>query len=324
MKHEMKNEEAMQSISPITGATSRRGLLLGGFTLAAVVAAACSGSEDNVIGVAGEGDTSPVLPDAGVDNGVLLRTMAGIETSIATAYQRMIDEGLLAAASGTYPSLGDTTALVTLFQQHHVAAAETFNDLATGAGADAWTCGNTRLDEAYLAPIFDRVINGAEATDTALKIGPSDDAVRDFANLVHALESLSAESCQALVTQVSEPTMRVASMGIGVRSARQATLMALTLNPGAFVSSTAASNAQPTATTAAATEAPVATAAPSGSDAPPLTEIPLPVAIPTQFGALSPITYIGGAGDENGVRLKLNLETPSLNSLAYTYTSCPG
>lgn len=323
MKHETKNEEAMQSTSPTTSGTSRRGLLFGGFTLAAVVAAACSGSEDNVIGVAGEGDTTPVLPDAGVDNGVLLRTMAGIETSIATAYQRMIDEGLLSGASGTYPTLGDTTALVTLFRQHHVAAAETFNELATGSGAEAWTCGNTRLDEAYLTPIFDRVINGAEATDTALKIGPSDDPVRDFANLVHALESLSAESCQALVTQVSEPAMRVASMGIGVRSARQAALMALTLNPGGFVSSTAASSAQPTVTTAAAQEAPAATEAPA-SDAPPLTEIPLPVAVPTQFGALSPITYIGGAGDENGVRLKLNLETPSLNSLAYTYTSCPG
>ena len=131
------------------------------------------------------------------------------------------------------------------------------------------------------------------------------------------------DQCQALVTQVSEPAMRVASMGIGVRSARQAALMALTLNPGGFVSSTAASSAQPTVTTAAAQEAPAATEAPA-SDAPPLTEIPLPVAVPTQFGALSPITYIGGAGDENGVRLKLNLETPSLNSLAYTYTSCPG
>ena len=29
-----------------------------------------------------------------------------------------------------------------------------------------------------------------------------------------------------------------------------------------------------------------------------------------------------GTGDENGVRLNLNLETPSLNSMAYTYMEC--
>ena len=322
MSNEMKNEEAMQSISPTTSGSSRRGLLLGGFTLAAAVVAACSDTKGNQIGELGTGASNPTLPDAAVDNGVLLRTMAGVETSIANAYQRMIDEGLLAGASGTFPALGDTTALVTLFQRHHIDAAAGFNELATGAGAEAWTCGNTRLDDAYLTPIFDRVIVGAAATDTALAIGPSDDAVRDFANLVHALESLSAESCQALVGLVTEPAMRVVAMGYGVRSARQSALMSLQLNPGAFVSGVASTNAQPEVTTPA-TEAPAA-AAPAASGTPPLTEIPLPVAIPTQFGALSPITYIGGAGDENGVRLKLNLETPSLNSMAYTYLSCPG
>ena len=66
----------------------------------------------------------------------------------------------------------------------------------------------------------------------------------------------------------------------------------------------------------------MATTAGAAADAPPLTEIPLPVAIPGQFGSLAAIVYVGGAGDENGVRLKLNFETPSLNSFAYPFNAC--
>jgi hypothetical protein len=42
-------------------------------------------------------------------------------------------------------------------------------------------------------------------------------------------------------------------------------------------------------------------------------------AIPSQFGSLAQIQLVVGAGDENGTRLKVNLETPSLNSLVYEY-----
>ncbi len=310
MVHEMDNEDTMQPTTTHSqqGGTSRRGLFgLGAATLAAAVLAACSETEDNEITRLGEGGTTPNLPDAEVNDGVRLRTMAGIENSIANAYLRMIEDSLLADPSATYPRLGDTTDLVDLFREHHVEAARTFNDLAVDAGAEPWECGNTRLDDAYLFPIFDRVLDGAGKTDTAAEIAPSEDAVRDLANLVHALETLSAESCQALVAEVATADVRQAAMAIGVRSARQAAYYALLLNPGGYVpdSAPAAEAAQ----------------APAG-DGPPLTEIPLPVAVPTQFGALSAITYVGGNGDENGVRLKLNLETPSLNSLAYAYMEC--
>ena len=50
-----------------------------------------------------------------------------------------------------------------------------------------------------------------------------------------------------------------------------------------------------------------------------LTEIPTVTAIPSQFGGLAAIQIVVGAGDENGTRLKLNLETPSLNSFVYEY-----
>jgi hypothetical protein len=293
----------------------RRGLLrLGGLTAAAVALAACADNTvAGTVGRVGEGGTTPVLKDPVVNDGVLLRTMAGIETSIANAYTHILEGGFLATASDTLPDLGDQTELVTLFQAHHTKAAEAFNALAVEAGAEAWECGNTRLDSASINPIFERVEVGAPATDSSKEIGPSDDPTRDYINLVYSLESLSASSCQAMVPVVSEASIRFTSMQVGVRSARQAALIALRIFPGGYVAGVGESTAaqdDATTTTAAADAAPAAT------------PIPLPVAIPARFGLLSPTTFIGGAGDENGVRMKVNFETPSLNSFAYPFYSC--
>lgn len=298
----------------------RRGLFrLGGLTAAtALIAAACGKSEAGEIGRIGTPDgTTPVLPEAVVNNGVQLRTLAGIETSIAETYMKIIDGGYLTVGSTTFPDLGDLTALVTTFHDHHVDAAERYNVMAVAAGAVAWECGNIRLQDAFLTPIFDRIDDGAPATDNALAIEPSDDPLRDIANLIHTLESLSAESAQALVPVALTPEIRTEAMSIGVRSCRQAAATALRIHPGGYLQSAAEAAAEAT-TTVADTTAP----ADEGAAEPPQTEIPLPVAIPGQFGLLSPITFIGGKGDENGVRLKLNFETPSLNSFAYDYLTC--
>lgn len=300
----------------------RRGLFrLGGLTAAtALIAAACGKSEAGDIGRIGTPDgTTPVLPEAVVNNGVQLRTLAGIETSIAETYMKIVDGGYLTAGSTTFPDLGDLTALVTTFHDHHVDAAERYNVMAVAAGAVAWECGNIRLQEAFLTPIFDRIDKGAEATDNALAIEPSDDPLRDIANLIHTLESLSAESAQALVPVALTPEIRTEAMSIGVRSGRQAAATALRIHPGGYLQSAAEAAAAEATTTVAETTAPADDAS---APEPPQTEIPLPVAIPGQFGLLSPITFIGGKGDENGVRLKLNFETPSLNSFAYDYLTC--
>ncbi len=302
-------------ISPTDDGLGRRGLFrLGGLTAAAaLVAAACGKSEAGKVGRIGTPDgTTPVLPAADVTEGVHLRTLAGIETSIADTYTRIIDAGYLTKGSPTLPALGDLTALLTTFHGHHVDAATRYNELAVAAGAEAWECGNIRLNDAYLTPLFDRVDDGEKATDNAKAIEPSDDPLRDMANLIHTLESLSAESAQAMVPGASTPELRAEAMTIGVRSGRQAAAMALRIHPGGYVpGAITAATADETTTTAAASDAP-----------PPPTEIPLPLAVPGQFGLLSPVTFIGGAGDENGVRLKLNFETPSLNSFAYDYLTC--
>lgn len=302
---------------------------IGGLTAASAAAiAACGKSEAGEPGNIGFGEDAPKLPAAVVNNGVLLRTLAGIELSIAAAYQRMIDEQLLAAPSATFPDVGDLTDLVAQFREHHVAAAATLNDRAVVEGEERWECGNTRLDAAYIDVVFNRVFEGEAATDAASAIEPSEDPTRDMLNLVHTLESLSAASCQDIVPQVSKPAIRAEATNLGVASARQSALIALLLNPGGYVSTSDAQNAQPAVTTTAAPTTTQNIAAPADTeddeqtDAAPLTEIPLPVAIPSQFGSLAPIVYIGGAGDENGVRLKLNFETPSLNSFAYPFDSC--
>jgi len=276
--------------------TSRRNMLrLGGLAaVAAALTAACSeNTEVGTLGRVGTGSPAPELEEAIVNDGVLMRTGAGIEFSIANAYQRILESGALASSSAAYPDLGDQTDLVTAFHKHHLDAADSYNEGAVAAGEEAWDCGNARLDSAFLEPIFTRIEDGTPATENALEIPPSDDTLRDFINLVYALETLSAETGQAMVGEVSDITLRPAALAIASRSARQAAVVALAANPTGFL------------------------ADPNATD-----EIPLPVALPTQFASLAAITYIGGAGDENGVRLKSNLETPSLNSFAYPFDEC--
>lgn len=328
------NHNMDQSHSPlVTASFDRRGLFrIGGLTIAgAAIVAACGESEAGELGRVGVGATAPELQDPIVNDGVLLRTSASIEQSIVDAYQHILDSGVLGESSSTFPDLGDQTELVTLMQSHHADAVGVFNGLAEEAGETAWECGNTRLDSAYINPVFDRVEKGAAATDIAKAIDPSDDPLRDMINLVHTLESLSAASCQALVAQLTMPEPRKTSMEVGVRSARHAALVALRINPGGYVSASDAAAAQVSApaatdTTVAATEDTQDIAAPTtqapAEEGPAPTEIPLPVAVPSTFGLLSPTTYIGGRGDENGVRLKLNFETPSLNSFAYPFDTC--
>lgn len=326
----MSNESNL----PIVSASfDRRGFFrIGGLTVAAgALMAACGNPAASAgeVGRVGTGATAPTLLDPIIDNSVLLRTSASIEWSIADAYQRMLDAGHLAVASPTFPDLGDQSDLVSGYLDHHRKSAETFNALAQEAGGEAWTCSNPRLDSAFIEPVFARVEDGAAATDVAKEIAPSDDPTRDMINLVVTLELLSAATSQALVQQVTEASFRAEAMRLAVRSSRQAALVSLYVNPGAYVTATDVVNANPSAstTTPAVTETTQDIAAPDSGgttapQAPPQTEIPLPVAIPSQYGSLGPITYVGGTGDENGVRLKLNFETPSLNSFVYPFDAC--
>ncbi len=301
---------------------SRRDVLrIGGLSVAsAAVISACVEHVRGEVGRVGAVPTTAKLPDAIVTNVTLLRTASSLEHSIVNVYDQIIGKSNLLD-----PKHND---MFTRFRDDHVSDAKVFEDLTTAAGGTAWTCGNPKLDDVIMNPVLNRVTKATPATTISKAIQPSDDPHRDMLNFAHGLESLGAATQQAFVSMFTDPALRAKAMTVGAREARHAALLALTINPdrpGGLVNFTDAVNAEPASppTTVAPTTTTQNIAAPAGGGKPApavqLTEIPSLTAIPSQFGGLAAIQIVVGAGDENGTRLKLNLETPSLNSFVYEY-----
>ena len=301
---------------------SRRDVLrIGGLSVAsAAVISACVEHVRGEVGRVGAVPTTAKLPDAIVTNVTLLRTASSLEHSIVNVYDQIIGKSNLLD-----PKHND---MFTRFRDDHVSDAKVFEDLTTAAGGTAWTCGNPKLDDVIMNPVLNRVTKATPATTISKAIQPSDDPHRDMLNFSHGLESLGAATQQAFVSLFTDPALRAKAMTVGAREARHAALLALTINPdrpGGLVNFTDAVNAEPASppTTVAPTTTTQNIAAPAGGGKPApavqLTEIPSLTAIPSQFGGLAAIQIVVGAGDENGTRLKLNLETPSLNSFVYEY-----
>ena len=304
----------------------RRDILrIGGFTVTtAAVIGACGEHDRGQIGRVGAVPSTVKLPDPVVTNVTLLRTASSLEHSVINVYSQVIGNSDLLD-----PKFNE---LAKRFMDDHVGHAAFFEQLTIQAGGSPWKCGNPKIDDTIMNPVLNRITKGANATATAKAIVPSDDPRRDVLNFAHGLETLAGATYQALVALFSDPSLRADAMSVGAREARHAALLALTINPdrpGGLVNFTDAVNAEPASpptTTLASTttlqniaNAPGA-AVPSPTAAPvQQTEIPTVTAIPSQFGGLGAVQIVVGAGDENGTRLKLNLETPSLNSLIYEY-----
>ena len=296
-------------------------LRIGGFTVTtAAVISACGQHVRGEVGRVGAVPTTAKLPDAIVTNLTLLRTASSLEHSAINVYKQVIGKSDLLD-----PKFDD---LAKRFMDDHIGHADLFEKLTTKAGGTPWTCGNPKIDDVIINPILKRIITGAEATASAKAIAPSDNPRRDVLNFAHGLESLAGATYQALVTLLSDPSLRADAMAIGAREARHAALLALTINPdrpSGLVNLADANSAEPASPpiTIAPTTTVQNIAAPVGGKpavaSPPQTEIPLVTAIPSQFGGLGAIQVVVGKGDENGTRLKLNLETPSLNSFVFDY-----
>jgi ferritin-like protein len=296
-------------------------LRIGGFTVAtAAVISACGEHVRGDVGRVGAVPTTAKLPEAVVTNIALLRTASSLEHSAINVYAQVIGNSDLLD-----PKLDD---VAKRFMEDHLGHAALWEDLTRQGGGTPWTCGNPKFDDVIINPILQRITVGAEATPTATAVGPSDDPRRDVLNFAHGLESLAGATYQALVASFSEPSLRADAMTVGAREARHAALLALTINPdrpGGLVNFADAVNAEPASppTSLAPTTTVQDIATPPGGStvapAPPQTEIPSVTAIASQFGGLGPIQMVVGKGDENGTRLKVNLETPSLNSLIFEY-----
>ena len=303
----------------------RRDMLrIGGFGVATAAVITACGAENGEVGRVGSVSTTVPLPDAVVSNVTLLRTASSLEHSIINVYSQTIGNSDLLD-----PSMDD------LFQRYlddHTAHATLFESLTTGAGGTPWTCGNPKFDDVVVQPVLDRIIKGVPATSVAAEIPPSDDPRRDILNFAHGLEAMAGGNCQMFVVLYSDPSLRASSMTVGANESRHAALLAFTINPdrpGGWVNFSDAVNAEPASppTTSIApsttlqniANAPGAAVPSDTEPAVPQTEIPTVTAVPSQFGGLGAVQIVVGAGDENGTRLKVNLETLSLNSFVYEY-----
>ncbi len=299
-------------------------LRVGGLGVATAAVLSACGAETGEVGRVGSVSTTVPLPDVSVTNVTLLRTASSLEHSIVNVYSQVIGNSDLLD-----PSMDD---MFQRFLDDHTAHAALFEQLTTDGGGTAWTCGNPKIDDVVIQPVLDRIIKGVPATSVAAAIPPSDDPRRDILNFAHGLEAMAGATCQSFVVLYSDPSLRSQGMTVGANESRHAALLAFTINsdrPGGWVNFDDAVNAEPaappTTTIAPSTtlqniaNAPGA-AVPSDSPPPvPQTEIPTVTAIPSQFGSLAANQIVVGAGDENGTRLKVNLETPSLNSFVYEY-----
>lgn len=295
----------------------RRLFAIGGFGVTtAALLAACGGTKSNSNSRVGNAPTTTKLPDAPVDDVVLLRTASSFEHSLIAVYDRLI--GHTDLLDKTYQDLAKR------FRDDHLAHAKVFEKLTVSLGGSAWTCGNPRLDEVVITPIR-RAIEGGPATELLPASPKSDDPKRDVLNFVHAFETLAGETYQSLVPALSDPKLRKEAITVGAHEVRHAALLAIAItgrpggymNPGDLQSATMVvpATAAPTTTQDPAS---VTTLAGEAPPAPP-TPIPTVYAVPSQFGALSAIQLVVGLPNDSGTRLTVNLETPSLNSFVYEY-----
>ena len=302
---------------PSSGQLDRRGLFrIGGLSITIAALVAACGERTNELGRVGDAPTTTALPAAEADEATLLRTASSIEHSLINLYAKLVaDTNLLAA---------EHAPVLEHFAADHAVAATDFEKATTAAGGTAWACSNPRLDSTLIEPVLRRVTDGVPATRDAKAVPPSDDAKRDVLNLVHSLETMVSSMYQQMVETLTAAEHRGLAIKHGVYAARRSALMALTINPArpdGYLAAAAASPEQApassTTTTVQDLAAPPAAAGEEG--APASTPIPEVAAIPSRFGQLAGQFLVVGAGDENGVRMRVSVETPSSNTFVFGY-----
>jgi hypothetical protein len=303
-----------QRVAALVG--RRRFLTLGGASVAtAAVLAACGGESDTGLARVGNAPTTTALPDAVVNDVVILRTASSIEYTAINVYDLVIDNSDLLD-----PALRD---VARRFRDDHAGHAAIFERLTTEAGGEPFTCENPRLKDVLIDPVL-RAITGAEATATLPARPPSDDPRRDVLNFAHGLEAFAGATYQSVVPALSLPSLRREAVVVGSHEVRHAAVLALAITgtPAGYVDpavATAAGQGPPIPEAPETDGQEVPATEPVEDSGPTATAIPPVYAINSQFGLLSAVPVVLGAGDENGVRLTVRLDTPSLNTFVYEY-----
>lgn len=179
------------------------------------VVAACgtgrSGSDDP--GRLGVAAPVPTLPEAELNDGVLLRTAQSIEYTAIAVYD---------AAAGLDVLSGAEVALVERFVSDHQRHAAAIGALVAQAGAEEFTCPNPFIMDRAVTPVL-----GA--------LGDSDDVHRDVLNIAYAFEALAGATYQALVGVLEDKSLRSTSMLIGSEEHRHAAALAAAINPDVLI-----------------------------------------------------------------------------------------
>ena len=265
-------------------ALTRRELLrLSGVSIASgLVLAACGKQagviDDNAITILGKSPVTTPLADAEVTDAVLLRTAASLEYNAIETYATALESKLLTG------DLKKVAEMAKRFSDDHQQHANAVNALAVKLGAKEYRCGNSRINDAYLAPAL-KIITESDNPNSAI----------DIVALAHAVENLAAQTYQGVVELLSDPMLRADAMRIGQQEARHAALLAQVLNPG------------------------LDHVGPTSDEKTGKANI---AAVPSAFGSLANIQLTIGKPKPDGSRTILLLETPSLNSLVYDFVAC--
>lgn len=266
----------------------RRFLLTGGFAIATTTLLAACGkglqSPKGAFPRIGEVPPTTGLPEGAPTDEALLRTATSLEFNAIDTYKKVLALGLFTgSASGS-------AAVVNRFKADHEAHAKALSGIITEAKGEAFECANEQINKLYINPALDLILGNKDAG-----IAPSDTPLDDVMALALGLETLAAETYQFYVSMLSQPKLRAAAMGIGEQESRHAAVLAQAINPG------------------------IAGIGPSTNKD---TGKPNPAAVPGAFGSLGTIAVALGKPNAAGNKTTLNMETPSLNSMAYEYAKC--
>lgn len=269
---------------------NRRQLLRsGGLALSfGTVMAACgsnrTGSTDpGRLGVAVRPDG---LGDEEFSDLVVLRTLQSIQLTTLEVYARIADNGGLP---------GDAAVLAERAVADHTRHASEFGAMITGAGGEEVTCANAFQIKRYVDPAFAAVTGN----DT---LSPSDDVERDLLHIADSFENWVGRCCQAAVSLITEDlALRSGVMRVGGETMRLSSAMSHNINADSFINPTLL-----------------------GEDALTGDEMgfPIPYAVPSVFGQVTGIDMVLGALDDEGGRVKLQLQTPAANSFVFASVTC--
>lgn len=226
------------------------------------------------------------LPEQEFNDVVVLRTLQSIQFTALEVYARIADNGGLPGAAAI---------LAERAVADHTRHASELSAMINGAGGDEYTCANEFQIERLVDPAFD-------AVEGSVAFAPTDDVDRDLLQIADGFEDWITRTCQDAVALISEDTsLRSEIMRIGGETARLSSAMALAINPDSFINPTM-----------------------FGQDAVAADAMgfPIPYAIPSVFGQVTAVDLLLGALNDEGGRVKVQLQTPAANSFVYADDTC--